>query len=174
MAALSICLKVFVHFLPGQYYGLRMPQEEEVNCVPREYDSFYSAYISQAQDGQVLKFFGSWHDAHRDGEPSMPGTQFTIVFEDFGAVRAGEISCNVLSVQRDKADCFSFNVFRISPVLLCQGLGGVRILHQVGRFDKIAEKLRQGWSFFRTQAQLCAKTLKLCAKLLTHFPLCLG
>ena len=44
MAALSIYLKVFVHFLPGQYYGLRMPQEEEVNCVPREYDSFYSAY----------------------------------------------------------------------------------------------------------------------------------
>ena len=57
---------------------------------------------------------------------------------------------------RDKANCFDFNVLlrrktrgMVSPLLLCsRGLGGHRILHQIGRFDEIAKKIRQGWEFF--------------------------
>ena len=53
----------------------------------------------------------------------------------------------------------------VSPLLLCQGVGGVRILHQIGRFDEIARKIRQGWGFFEVRPNFASKLVDVQAQL---------
>jgi hypothetical protein len=53
----------------------------------------------------------------------------------------------------------------VSSTLLCSGLGGVRILHQIGLFGEIANKLRQGWKFFEIRPKFARKLVDVEAQL---------
>ena len=53
----------------------------------------------------------------------------------------------------------------VSPLLLCRGLGGDRILHQIGRFEDIARKIRQGWKFFEIRPNFAPKIVDVEAQL---------
>jgi hypothetical protein len=160
--------KFFVHFLPGQFYGLRLPQDTTVECVSRDCNDFRSTYLSD--ESQMLKLFDTSHRAHEDGETASPGSNYTIVAKILARrfpspkIHAMFFLCHktqeIIAVLTRSGEKLV-----VSSTLLCRGLGGVRIVHQIGLFGEIANRVQQGWKFFEIRPNFARKLVDVQAQL---------
>jgi len=124
----------------------------------------------------MLKFFGTSHGAHEDGEPfnlrpELPMRLFPRFWlGDFCS--QSSMQCSFCATRQVPTIWQIVSVLTrlgeklvVSPLLLCRGLGGDRILHQIGRFEDIARKIRQGWKFFEIRPNFAREIVDVQAQL---------